>query len=62
MFTHYYPLEGQTFLIVDAALLLSFLAVPDLHIHMKKKFWSDAMVGLCWSVIVVATAAVQCIR
>ena len=60
MFTAvYYPLEGQTLLIVDAVLLLTFFASPGLQIPIRKASWSDALIGLCWSAIVVASAAVQ---
>ena len=55
----YSPLEGQTFLIVDALLLLFILVPEHLSTKTKKPFWSHAIFGLCWSVIVVASAVLQ---
>jgi hypothetical protein len=55
----YSPLEGQALLIVDALLLVLILVSEYLYIPMKKPFWRDAAIGLCWSVIVVASAVVQ---
>lgn len=56
-----YPLlEGQSFLIVDAVLLLSLLVSHRLQ--SIKPFWVPALFGLCWSVIVVATDVLQQIR
>jgi hypothetical protein len=60
MFTNLYsPLEGQTLLIVDALLLVFILLSEHLHNPGKKPYRRDAIIGLCWSVIVVASAVVQ---
>jgi hypothetical protein len=60
MFTQiYFPLEGQTLLILDAVLLLFILVSEDIYIPTKRPFSCHAIFGLCWSVIVVASAVVQ---
>ena len=59
MLTQFYsPLEGQSLLIVDALLLLFFLVLQKWYAPLKHRILLDGMFGLCWSVIVIASAVV----
>jgi hypothetical protein len=63
MFTKvYYPLEGHNLLIADGFVILLILISHHLYIPGRRSFWSHAVFGLCWSVIVVAAAIMQGIR
>ena len=59
MVTLHPPLAGQPFLIVDALLLVFILVSGHPYCPTKKPLWRNAIFGLCWSVIVLASAIIQ---